>query len=121
MSFNFYGCRFLPFERKTIRTYGRRQRLYDSWADSTLRLAMVAWLGPNPTHIWPVKSGVNSKTQNRFDGAHESIHNSSYTIKGGSRSAEKSLKVMMMMTAVKLGWLGAVKNSESKMVLARLW
>ena len=45
-----------------------------------------------------------------------------YTIKGGSRRAEKSRKaLMMMMKAVKLGWAGAMKNSESKMVLVRLW
>ena len=43
------------------------------------------------------------------------------TIKGGSRRAEKSRKVLMMMKAVKLGWAGAMKNSESKMVLVRLW
>ena len=37
------------------------------------------------------------------------------TIKGGSRRAEKSRKVLMMMLAAKLGWAGAVKNSGSKM------
>ena len=30
-----------------------------------------------------------------------------FTIKGGSRRAEKSRKVLMMMKAAKLGWAGA--------------
>ena len=30
-----------------------------------------------------------------------------FTIKGGSRRAEKSRKVMLMMKAAKLGWAGA--------------
>ena len=36
-----------------------------------------------------------------------SSYGSSYTIKGGSRRAEKSCKVLMMMKAAKLGWAGA--------------
>ena len=39
------------------------------------------------------------------------------TSKGGSRRAEKSRKVLMMMKAAKLGWAGAVKNGGSQMAL----
>ena len=34
------------------------------------------------------------------------------TIKGGSRRAEKSCKVLMMMKAAKLGWAGAGLEQE---------
>ena len=35
-----------------------------------------------------------------------------FTIKGGSRRAEKSRKVLMMMKAAKLGWAGAGAGKE---------
>ena len=36
-----------------------------------------------------------------------SIFHTSVTIKGGSRRAEKSRELLMMVKAVKLGWAGA--------------
>ena len=42
------------------------------------------------------------------------------TIKGGSRSAEKSRKVLMMMKAVKLGWVGAGSGQELEPGRSRL-
>ena len=38
-----------------------------------------------------------------------------YTIKGGFRRAEKSCKVLMMMTAAKLGWAGSGAGQEQTM------
>ena len=40
----------------------------------------------------------------------------SYTINGGSRRARNNCKVLMLLMAAKLGWAGAVENSECKMV-----
>ena len=37
------------------------------------------------------------------------------TIKGGSRRAEKSRKVLMMMKAAKLGWAGSGAGQEQTM------
>ena len=37
------------------------------------------------------------------------------TIKGGSRRAEKSRKVLMMMKATKLGWAGSGAGQEQTM------
>ncbi len=37
------------------------------------------------------------------------------TIKGGSRRAEKSCKVLMMMKAAKLGWAGSGAGQEQTM------
>ena len=48
------------------------------------------------------KKKVHSITISIFLGA-----NDINTIKGGSRCAEKSCKVLMMMKAAKLGWAGA--------------
>ena len=42
-----------------------------------------------------------------------------YTIKGGSRRAEKSHKVLMMMKAAKLGWAGAGAGKEQGWSRAR--
>ena len=39
-----------------------------------------------------------------------------FTIKGGSRRAEKSRKALMMMMSARLWWTRAVRNSESKIV-----
>ena len=38
-----------------------------------------------------------------------------YTIKGGSRRAKKSRKVLMMMKAAKLGWAGSGAGQEQTM------
>ena len=38
-----------------------------------------------------------------------------YTIKGGSRRAEKSRKALMMMKAAKLGWAGSGAGQEQTM------
>ena len=38
-----------------------------------------------------------------------------YTIKGGSRRAEKSRKELMMMKAAKLGWAGSGAGQEQTM------
>ena len=38
-----------------------------------------------------------------------------FTIKGGSRRAEKSRKVLMMMKAAKLGWAGSGAGQEQTM------
>ena len=37
-----------------------------------------------------------------------------FTIKGGSRRAEKSRKVLMMMKVAKLGWAGAGAELEQE-------
>ena len=42
------------------------------------------------------------------------IPHSVFTLKGGYRRAEKSRAVLMMiMMVAKLGWAGAIENSES--------
>ena len=43
------------------------------------------------------------------------IYDSNNTIKGGSRRAEKSRKVLMMMKAAKLGWTGSGAGQEQTM------
>ena len=40
------------------------------------------------------------------------FYKDNFTIKGGSRRAEKSRKVLMMMKAAKLGWAGAGAGKE---------
>ena len=56
-------------------------------------------------HIGKIRQRQMRRMWEKQHGGRESQNK--YTIKGGSRRAEKSRKVLMMMKAAKLGWAGS--------------
>ena len=101
------GWMYLPFWRYVITC------CYFNLYSSALPASLVQWFYDVYSNKKPTAEKV--KRNARSNVTCEPIY--VRTIKGGSRRAEKSRKVLMMMKAAKLGWAGAgaeKKQSWSK-------